>query len=224
MEDEKSCTQIAEALRLTGYSSVGLTVPTGLLRERVSSLRRTFQQVGIETALRVDLSPTSRADLLRLLRRFRNSYDIVAVKCMNQGAATVACRDRRVDLVFFDPRNPKVRFSHSLAGLLRGALEFNLLSTFLEETNSEVFSRTVKESGVAREHKVRVVLSSGCHRPRMVRTPSQIVAIASMIGLSKEQSIRGVSEIPRSIIIRNSQRRSNEYIEEGVRVILPKVV
>ena len=215
---------MVETLRLAGYSLVGLTVPTGLLRERVSFLRRTFQQVGIETALRVDFSPTSRADLLRLLRRFRNAYDIVAVKCMNQGAATVACRDRRVDVVFFDPRNHKVRFNHSLAGLLRGALEFNLLSTFLEETNSEIFSRTVKQSEVAREHKVRVVLSSGCVRPAMVRTPSQIVAIASAIGLSKEQSIGGVSEIPLSIITRNSQRRSNEYVEEGVRVILPKVV
>ncbi len=214
---------MAELLRLAGYSTVALTVPTGLLHERVSFLRRIFQQVGIETALRIDLTAGSRADLLRLLRRFRNSYDIVAVKCTNPNVATVACRDRRVDVVFFDPHNQKVRFNHSLANLLRGGLEFNLLSTLLRETNAEVFSRAAREAAVAREHKVKVVLSSGCASPEMVRTPTQIAAVGSAIGLSEEQSLHGVSEIPLAMIMRNSSRRSREYIEEGVRVVLPKV-
>lgn len=213
---------VAEMLRLAGYSTIGLTVPTGLLQERVSSLRRTFREAGIETALRIDLTSPSRADLLRLLRRFRNSYDIIAVKCVNQAVATVACRDRRVDVVFFDPRNHKVRFNHSLANLLRGAVEFNLIATFLKAVNGEVFARTAKEVAVAQEHKVRIVLSSGSTSPEIIRAPSQIAAVASTMGLSKEQSLAGVSETPWSIILRNSKRRSPDYIEEGVGVVLPR--
>jgi len=221
VEDEKSCRQMADLLRLAGYSTIGLTIPTGLLRERISFLRHIFQEAGIETALRVDLSSGSRMELLRLLRRFRNSYDIIGVKCSNPGVATVACRDRRVDVVFFDPRNHKVRFNHSLANLLRGAFEFNLLSTLLRETNG-IFSTITKQAVIAREHKVKVVLSSGSNVPGMVRSPSQIAALGSTIGLSKEQSAEGVSSTPRSIITRNSSLRSSEYIEEGVRVVLPK--
>jgi RNase P/RNase MRP subunit p30 len=213
---------MAELLRLAGYSTVGLTIPTGLLRERIVFLKRVFQEGGIDAALRVDLTSGSRMELLRLLRRYRNSYDIIAVRCVNPRVATVACRDRRVDVIFFDPGNHKVRFNHPLANVLRGALEFNLVSTLLKETNGEVISAIMKQCAIAREHKVKVVESSGCNDPEMVRSPSQIAALACTMGLSEEQALAGVSSTPLSLIGRNSIRRSPQFIEEGVRVVLPR--
>jgi RNase P/RNase MRP subunit p30 len=142
---------------------------------------------------------------------------------MNQAVASVACRDRRVDVVFFDPRNFRVKFVHPLASLLSGALEFNLISTFLGETKSEIFSRIAKEAAIAREHRSRVVLSSGCTSPAMIRSPLQISAIATAIGLSSDQSSRGVRETPISIVVSNQERRSREYVEEGVKIVTPKV-
>ena len=219
----KSSRRMAELLRLAGYSVVALSMPTGVMRDRVVEVRRLFEDEGIQTILRVDLSVSSRADLLRLLRRFRNAFDVVAVKCMNQAVASVACRDRRVDLVFFDPRNFRVKFVHPLASLLSGALEFNLISTFLGETKGEIFSRIAKEAAIAREHRSRVVLSSGCWSAAMVRCPLQISAIATAIGLSSDQSSRGVRETPLSIVTSNQERRSREYVEEGVKLVTPKV-
>jgi RNase P/RNase MRP subunit p30 len=214
---------MASLFSLAGYSAVALTVPTGLMRDSVEALKRVFENEGIETCLRVDLAPNSRADLLRLLRRFRNQFDVVGVRCMNQIVAMVACRDRRVDLVFFDADNPRVRFNHPMANLLRGALEFNMLSTFLNKPRSAVFTRICKEIAVAKEHRNDVVLSSGCEAPAMVRSPLQISAIASTLGLSEEQCRLGVSSAPCSIIERNLERRSGEYVEEGVTLVTPKV-
>jgi RNase P/RNase MRP subunit p30 len=213
---------MAESMKIAGYSAVALTLPTGLLQDRVVFIRHIFTSAGIETVLRTDLAPTSRTELLRLLRRYRSLCDVVAVKCTNEATARVACRDRRVDVVFFDPRNHKVRFNHSLAGLLRGAVEFNLIAALQGQTNSNFISRTSKEMGISSEHKNRVVLSSGCTSPEMTRAPSQIAAIADALGLSLEQSRLGVSKVPEGIILRNLDRRSREYIEEGVKVILSK--
>jgi len=222
VDDEMSSRRVAEKLRLAGYSTIGLTVPAGLLRDRVAALRRLFEREGIQTALRVDLSATTRAELLRLLRRYRNLYDIVAVKCTSQAVAPIACRDRRVDLILFDPRNPRIKFTHPLARLLHGALEFNLISTFLGDAKSEVFSRVAKEAGIAREHRSKIVLSTGCVSPGMVRTPLQLSGIGTAIGLSREQSYQGVSEAPLSIVERNWDRRSREYVEEGVELVTVK--
>ena len=213
---------MAELLHLAGYSAVALALPTGLLQDRVTALRRIFEEEGIQTALRVDLTGNSRAELLRLLRRFRALYDVVAVKCANQVVASVACRDRRVDLIYFDPANPKVKFGHQFASLLRGAVELNLISIFLAETRKEIFSRVAKEAAVAREHRNRIVLSSGCRSPATVRSPLQIAAIGTSIGLSKEQSSQGIGGIPLSIIQRNQERRSRLFVEEGVRLVAPK--
>jgi RNase P/RNase MRP subunit p30 len=214
---------MAKLIRIAGYFAVGLTIPTGLMRDRIRFVKTVFEEAGLEIALRIDLSASSRMDLLRLLRRFRNSYDVIAVKCVNQRVATVACRDRRVDLIIFDPTSRSVRFNHPLANLLRGAIEFNLISSLLKETRAEVFSEIVKQCAIARQHKVKVVLSSGCNNPDQVRSPLQIAALASAMGLSEAQSQAGVSATPLSIIKNNLARRSPQFVEEGVRVVLPKV-
>lgn len=223
VDDEKSCRRMAELLKLAGYSYVGLTIPSGLLREKITSLKTVFADAGTEVALRVDLSPSSRVELLRLLRRFRNAYDVVAVRCVNPRVATVACRDRRVDIVFFDPVNRMVRFNHPLANLLGGAVEFSLISALLSETREDVLSGVMKQAAIAQEHSVRVVLSSGCRFPEMVRSANQIAALGRTMGLSEKQARAGVSSEPLSIIERNSIRRSPQFVEEGVRLVLPRV-
>jgi len=222
VDDEQSCRGMAELLRVAGYSLVALALPTGLLRDRVSALRRLFESEGIGTVSRVDLSANSRAELLRLLRRYRALYDILAVKCVNQVVASVACRDRRVDVIFLDPANPRVKFGHQLASMLRGALELNVVSTFLGETRREIFSTVAKEVAVATEHGSRVVLSSGCFSPAMVRSPMQVSAIAASIGLSMEQRRLGVCDLPLSIIQQNQERRSPLFVEEGVKLVAQK--
>jgi RNase P/RNase MRP subunit p30 len=222
VDDENSSRRLAELIRLAGYSAIGLTVPTGLMHDKIASLRRLFEDESIETFLRVDIVSGSRGELLRLLRRFRSGFDILGVKCVNQGVASVACRDRRVDVVFFDPNQRNIRFSHAYANLLRGALELNLISSLLGTTSSETFSKLAKEAGISRSHNTRVILSSGSRSPETVRSPLQVSAIGMAIGLSREQSLRGVSQNPESIVRRNKERRSATYIEEGVRLVAAK--
>lgn len=211
---------MAQILRTAGYSAVGLTIPTGLLPERVNSIRQIFQDQGIDTALRIDLGSPSRTELLRSLRRFRNAYDVVAVKCANARVATIASRDRRVDVVFFDPLIRNVRFSHPLARLLHGALEINLIASILSSTDTGILSRLRKTIAVAQEHNVKVVLSSGARTAEMVRAPLQLSAIASTFGLGETASTAAVSLIPASVITENAEKRKPEYVEEGVRVIV----
>jgi RNase P/RNase MRP subunit p30 len=211
---------MAQILKTAGYSTVGLTIPTGLLPERVSSIRQTFEGQGITTVLRIDLGSPSRTELLRSLRRFRNAYDVIGVKCVNARVATVASRDRRVDVVFFDPVMHNVRFNHSLARLLHGALEVNLIASLLTLDDPGSLSRLRKTIAVAQEHNVKVVLSSGARTAEMVRTPLQLSAIAFTLGLSETTSTAGVSSMPSSIITENVEKRKPEYVEEGVKIII----
>jgi len=220
VEDQNSCERMAELLNTAGYSTIGLTVPTGLLNERVKSLQNLFQQHGVDTALRVDFNPPSRTELLRLLRRFRDRYDIIAIRCVNQRVATVACRDRRVDVIFFDPVNPNLRFTHTFARLLRGAVEFNVMSDLLPQADSWAFLRVRRALAVAREHGDKIVLASGARNREMIRSPFQISAFATTLGLPTEEAIRGVSSAPESIVAENREKRAPHYVEEGVKIVV----
>jgi RNase P/RNase MRP subunit p30 len=220
-DDKVSCERMAELLSTAHFTTVGLTISTGLLNERIKLMRRTFEEHGVNTALRVDLCPSSRAELLRLLRRFRNLYDVVAVKCLNQQVATVSCRDRRVDVVFFDAANRSLRFSHSFARLLHGAIEFNVVSDLMDQHEGTSFSRVRRAIRVATEHHVKVLLSSGARSYEMVRSPFQISGLATSLGLNQHESIRGVSSMPLSIITGNREKRTPAYVEEGVKIVVP---
>jgi len=216
VEDEKSCLQIAQLLSTAGYRAVALTIPTGLMKERLRSLRTLFTDTGLEVFIRIDLSCTNRQELLKLLRRFRNLYDVVSVKCGNHALGLVAARDRRVDVVLFDPSKRNVWFDHSIANVSHAAVEFNMSTAFSENTS---IAKSMKEINIAKQHKVRMILSSGCTSPLMVRTPSQLKALGMILGLSEEMARNGLSTIPRSIVDRNTERRTKEYVEEGVKII-----
>jgi RNase P/RNase MRP subunit p30 len=212
---------MADLLSTSGYGTVGLTVSTGLLNERIRAVRRIFEEHGVSTVLRVDFKPSSRTELLRLLRRFRNMYDIVAVRSVNQQVATVSCRDRRVDIVFFDPANRNLRFGHTFARLLHGAVEFNVVSELTGQSQLDgiVFSRLRKGIMVAREHHANIILSSGARDYAMIRSPLQISALGVTLGLSHEEAVRCVSSGPLSIVAENREKRAPEYVEEGVKVV-----
>jgi len=220
-EDSQSCERMADLLSEVHYRAVGLTVATGLLNERIRVLRRIFEDRGLDTVLRVDLKPSSRAELLRLVRRFRNLYDIIAVGCLNQQVATVSCRDSRVDIVFFHGTSRNLRFSHTFARLLRGAIELNIVSDLINSDDGSAFARLRRAISVAREHRVKVVLSSGARSFEMVRSPFQMSSLAITLGLNPEDSIRAVSSTPWSIVAANRMKRASEYVEEGVKIVVP---
>jgi len=219
VDDESSCARMAQLVALSGYKAVGLSIPTGLLGDRQKFLRRCFQDKGVEVFLRVDLTCSKREELLKLLRRFRSMFDIVGVRCTNHNLALIAARDRRVDLIFFDSAARNVWFDDSIGNVSMAMLELNLTSV-LKTPNSLVFTRLRKDIEVARRHNVGVVLSSGATSPLLVRTPIQVASVAEILGLSKHESISGVSTIPRSIVDRNLKRRSRSYVEEGVETIV----
>jgi len=169
--------------------------------------------------MRIDLAPASKKDLLKLLRRFRNSYDLMAVKCNYQHVASAACRDSRVDLVYFDTQNPKVRFSHSLANQLNGAVEFNLIADLALGIGQDAVSRVMKDLQIAKDHKVPIVVSSRSTSVYDVRSPMQLVSVATTLGLPAELSRDAITAVPRSIILTDAQKRSRSYVEEGVVVV-----
>ena len=216
--DETSCAQAAQLLAMSHYKAVGLTVPTGLLNDRLKIIRNCFLNSGFEVFLRADLNCSNRMELLKLLRRFRSAFDIISVKCTNHNIALVAARDRRVDLIFFDYARRNVWFNHSIANVSNATLEVNA-SALLEARDHLVLTRLMKDVNSAQQHGVDIIISSGCTSPFMVRAPAQLLGIGMILGLNKAEALNSVSFTPSRIVRRNIERRSKNYVEDGVRVI-----
>jgi len=221
IDDESSYAQTAQLLALSGYNAVGLTVPTGLMRDKLESLGKSFQDSGVEVFLRADLTCSRREELLKLLRRFRPTFDIIGVRCTNHNLALVAARDRRVDLIFFDPAKRNAWLDDSIANVSNAPLELNM--SVLLEMGNLILARFMKDVRIARRHNMDVVLSSGGTSPFFVRAPIQLMAIAEILGLSKQEAIKSVSTLPSGIVRRNAERRSRNYVEDGVKIITGRI-
>jgi RNase P/RNase MRP subunit p30 len=209
---------MAERASILGYGLVGLTVRGR--PEDPESLRREFSERGIDVALRVDLSPSSRQELLSLLGKYRASFEIVSVNCANKAICDVASRDGRVDLIFFGsgPIGSRVRLPKEASS----ALEVNIRELIAPRGGLDLAQalRKVKwDLEVALENGMRVVASSGADGPALMRAPREIASLLKFLGMSPEGALASVSTTPASLVRSNRMKLRGEIVCEGVRAL-----
>lgn len=218
-ERESSASQASQLMALLGFSMVGLSFPSGLGRDRMERVARIFRETGLDPVMRTNLRPSSRNELLRILRKVRSQFEVVAVECTNPRVSQVAVRDRRVDLVYFSPENRPASFRTTLARMSHSALEVNLSHVLRSELSHSVISRLSENLRAARDSSVPVVVSSGASSPLELRGPREMIAVISLLSDRAELGPECVSTVPRSIVERNRGKLASEYVEEGVRLV-----
>lgn len=210
--------RIAERASLLGYDLIGLTLEGR--PEDPASLKREFLDRGIDVALRIDLSPRSRGELLSLLGRYRPLFEVVSVNCANKAICDVASRDGRVDLIFFGEGSigPNVRLPKEASS----ALEVNIRDLIAPEGDRDIgraLRKIRRDLEVALENGLRVVASSGAKDPDMMRGPREIASLLKFLGMGAEGALASVSETPASLVKLNRMKLRGEIVCDGLRIV-----
>ena len=219
--NDKILTRMRQVAQDMGITLIGVAMPQTFVASQISTIRDISAKIGVEVATRVDLVPKDRNHLLSDLRSVRKRFEIVAVTCRSNQIATVACRDRRVDLVSFPVNSRHSRFRRSLARLFREkSLEVDIarLVEPKELPRHVVFSRLRDQVSIAKTNRVSIVLSSGADNPLMLRGPREIAAIGMQLGLGDVEALESVSEIPFEIVQRNRAKLSPNHVTIGVKL------
>lgn len=208
-----------------GYRMVAVTLPPNTTQTITRQLRRICDDVNLELVTRVDLTPKTSRELLHNLRRLRRRFEIVSVICESKSVSRQAAKDRRVDLLAFSATSTHKRFfDHAEAELASNALaslEIEMAPLLLMKGLSRVrllFSLR-KESTIARKLGVPVVISSGATSEYLMRSPRDYAALASLFDMDSSATLRALSEIPLSIVERNREKLSPNYVAPGVHVV-----
>ncbi|WP_455367866.1 RNase P subunit p30 family protein [[Eubacterium] cellulosolvens] len=207
-----------ELIKKYGVDYVGVT----LQRVDSSSLTRecnqALKQSGLDPVSRVDLYPKNKNELLSLLRRFRQRFEIIAVKCLNNDVSLTAARDRRVDIIFFNLDNPRFRFNTAIAHLCNCSLEVNI-KNIAHQTSHSVLGRVSGEIQTALDHKIPLIISSGASDIFEIKPPQQMASLGQIFGADKDSSLKMVSDNPITVIERNRKKHEGSHIFEGVEII-----
>jgi len=223
LRDMNTIERMAQLAAEVGFHLVGLTFDSQVPNEARLEAVEAFEVRGLKTVSRVDLRPKHRNELLRSLREVRSSFDIVAVECGTRQVATVAFRDRRVDLVFFRPDRPRSIFGASTPRSTRRLVEFNVTDLLGDDLSigSDLRRAFDLVSYVQRRH-LPMVISSGAANWWRMRGPRDMAAVVSMMGLEAEQAIDAVSRIPLSVARKSLGKQEPSYVSEGIRIVRPE--
>ena len=213
MGDPAAQREMAELARSLGYSLVAVTFHPRDIDEKVNGVREIFLDAGLDVASRVDISASSRDELLKELRAFRRDFEIVAIESSSHETLSVAQRDSRVDIIYFDATLSTRGLPLNRASSPSAHIEINM-STLIETPRLPEhlqIARIRKEIAKAKQNHFGIVISSGAHNPMCLRAPRDIAAVGMLLGLDKEAAIKSISSIPISLVDKNRAKLGSRY-------------
>lgn len=212
-------------IAMLGYRLIAVPLPPETLKKEIAELRSMCSEAKVDFASRVDIKPKTQNDLIHQLRRLRRRFEVVCVVCENKEVARQAAKDRRVDLLNFPSLNFRRRFfdraeaelaSNSLAAL---EVDAKLLLVLEGPARVRLLSNLRRETAIAKEFHVPIVVSSGVTSEMLLRKPREQAALAGLFDLDAASALEAVSQNPMAIVKRNRQKLGSKFVAPGIRVV-----
>ena len=220
-----SASRIINKAAKLGYSLIAAPLSPEAREDETSRLRSMCSEAKIDFASRVNIKSKTHGDLMRQLRRLRRKFEVICVVCENKEVARQAAKDRRVDLLNFPSLDFHKRFfdraEAELASSSLAALEIDVKPLLVLEgpARTRLLTSLRRETAIAREFQVPIVVSSGATSEMLLRKPREQAALAALFDLGETSALEAVSQNPMSIVKRNRQKLSSKFVAPGIRVI-----
>ena len=225
LKDSKNVSQMIIKASKLGYRLMAIAFPSNLTEEEIRQLRNISREAKIDLASRVDLKPKTPKELIYDLRKLRRRFEIIAVVCESKNVARQAAKDRRVDLLNFPSLDFRRRFfdraEAELAsnGLASFEIDMKPLLTLEGPARVRLLSNLRRETAIAKEFHVPIVISSGVSDEMLLRKPKELTALSSLFDLDETLAIEAVSKNPLAIVKRNREKLSSRFVAPGIRII-----
>jgi len=224
-KDEAATQMMLKKAAALGYKLVSMPCQPEIRAEETAKLKDTCKEAGMDFASRVDLRPRTPDELLSQLRRLRRKFEVICVLCESKEVARQAAKDRRVDLLSFPLLDFRKRFfdraEAELASSSLATLEVDVKPLLVLEGPARVrlLSCLRRETAIARDFHLSVVLSSGVSEVSFLRKPREMAALASLFGLEGDAGLDAVSANPSAIVKRNREKLDKGFVAPGIRVV-----
>jgi len=225
IEDPDQVERMVSKSSELGYHMVAISIPPNITQTKIRQLQKICGSADVDLVTRIDLAPQTSKELLHLLRRFRRRFEVISMICDSKPVARQAAKDRRVDLLTFPAANLQKRFFDNaeaeLASNALSSLEIEMAPLLLLKglPRIRLLSILRREAAIAKRFDVPIVISSGATDEYLMRSPHDYVALASLFDMGTSVALRAFSEIPFSIVRRNREKLSPNYVAPGIRVV-----
>ena len=224
-EGESTIEQIAETAKMLGYSGVCFSEYFSgdqHLKKLKAEIAKAEAKAGIDISIGFEARTVGELDKLSQMRR---KFDVLLVRGGDLRLNRAACETKEVDILTHPSYGRyDCGINHVLAKLAAKngvAIELNfreiLIST--KKTRNIVLAnmRTLAELG--KKYRAPLILCSGSTSHWTLRDPLCMQSMAMQLGLNIDDAKRAMSQVPAGIIRNSKDKRSENWVEEGVRVV-----
>ncbi|MGP8319749.1 MAG: ribonuclease P protein component 3 [Methanosarcinaceae archaeon] len=213
--------QMAALAKHLGYAGIAITNHSG-----TGSKPTGFEANGFEMFKGIEIVSGNPSKLHGLIGKYRQNVDVLVIHGGNESINRAAVENRNVDILAHLPTPKDSGLNHILAksaSVNNVAIEFNLDSIFKDHGGRRVhtLSHFRKNVEIARKFDVPMILTSNAASYFDLRAPREMIALAGLFGMEKDEATLAISTVPAGIIAGNRPRSG--FIREGVEEIIEEV-
>jgi len=224
-EGTSSIEQLASTAKVLGFNGICFAEYFNgeeQIKKLQTELQKVKEKVGIEVFLGFEARNSKE---LNVLANKRKKFDVLLVHGGNLSLNREAVETPEVDIL----THPEAgRYDSGLNHVMMKlaakndvAIEINFRQVLINSKKSRnkilQFMRT--NVMLAKKYHTPIIICSGAVTHFELRDPYSLIAMGCQLGLSWKEAKESVSKIPQNIIMQNKERRDENWILSGVKII-----
>jgi ribonuclease P/MRP protein subunit RPP1 len=222
---ESSLEELARTAKLLGFKGVCFVFYYQDERQKeilLAEIERIRKEVGIDVYLGFEARGLKE---LKFLAKKRKDFDLLLARGGEIEMNREACETPEVDIL----THPEYQRSDSgldhvcmkFAAKNDVAIEINFREILItnKKTRAIVMANIAKNIKLAKKYHAPIIICSGAISHWELRAPECLVSMACQLGLELSEAKKAISEVPKKIVERAKERRSEKWIMPGVRIV-----
>ena len=222
---ESSLEELAKTAKLLGFRGICFVFYYQDERQKeilLAEIERIRKEVGIDVYLGFEARDLKE---LKFLAKNRRSFDLLLARGGEIEMNRKACETPEVDIL----THPEYQRSDSgldhvcmkFAAKNDVAIEVNFREILItnKKTRAMVMANIAKNIKLAKKYHTPIILCSGAISHWELRAPECLVSMACQLGLELSEAKKAISEVPKKIVEKAKERRSEKWVMPGVKVL-----
>ncbi|MDI6798425.1 MAG: RNase P subunit p30 family protein [Candidatus Aenigmarchaeota archaeon] len=222
---ESSLEQLASMAKQLGYRGICFTAyPISKREESIlkAEIERVKKEAGIEILLGFEARNIKE---LKFLAKRRGEFDVLLARGGDLKLNREACETPEVDILThpeFERLDSGLdHVSVKFAAKNNVAIEVNFREILIsnKKTRSMILKNMSRNVKLAKKYHATIIICSGGISHYELRDPKVLISFANQLGLELKEAKEAISKTPESIVKKIKERRSENFIIPGVKVI-----
>lgn len=213
---------MAKDLGFTGICFAEYYKNEDQIKKLQEEIRKVKEKVGIEIFLGFEAKSIKELSVLKSKRR---KFDVLLVRGGDSRLNREAVETAEVDILTHPEYERQDcglnQVMMKLAKKNDVAIEINFREVLIsnKKIRAKILSNIQRNVLLAKKYRVPLITCSGAISHFELRDPQVMVSFATLLGLELKEAKETVTEIPENILKRAKERKSEDWIAPGIKVV-----